>query len=118
MSEYNDRISEFLQSYIKFPKYFFTESGNLTEEGIKSGVIFLLKGHVFNSKEEIQEEASKNNDYVSDNRFVVVTKNGSNIIYADKDTGIMYFFHKSYDAGEMSVMLDKDGKSLIWKGKQ
>lgn len=58
-------------------------------------------------------------DCVSDNRFLVVTDNiegtGGNEIFADRETGVMYFYHQSGYAGGLTVMLDKDGKPLIWE---
>lgn len=59
-------------------------------------------------------------DCVSDNRFLVVTDNvngtDENEIFADRETGVMYFYHQCGCAGGLTVMLDKDGKPLIWEG--
>ena len=38
-------------------------------------------------------------------------------VYYHKDTKVMYVFSKGrYNAGNMTVMLDADGKPLLWEG--
>ena len=37
-------------------------------------------------------------------------------IYVDKETGVMYLFVKNGYGGGLTVMVDEDGKPLIWKG--
>lgn len=55
-------------------------------------------------------------DVQTDARFVVVVMQGSNVVYADTETGVMYYFHKGGYGGGMSVMVDADGNPLIWDG--
>ena len=38
-------------------------------------------------------------------------------IYVDKETGVMYLFVKNGYGGGLTVMVDEDGKPLIWDGK-
>lgn len=59
MDEYIDLISEFFQEYVRFPKVFYTECGNLTDAGIRAAAVYLLKEHVFNSPEDMREQAMK-----------------------------------------------------------
>lgn len=49
-------------------------------------------------------------------RFAIAVSEGDNDIYVDTYTGVMYFYHKQGKSGGMSVMLDKNGKPLIWRG--
>lgn len=37
-------------------------------------------------------------------------------IYVDNETGVMYLFVKDGYGGGLTVMVDKDGKPLIWEG--
>lgn len=55
-------------------------------------------------------------DVQTDDRFVVVVEQGSNVVYADTETGVMYYFHKRGYGGGLSVMVDADGNPLIWDG--
>lgn len=50
----------------------------------------------------------------NDDRFVIVFNEGLNRIYTDTETGVMYFYHMNGYGGGLSVMLDTDGKPLIW----
>lgn len=49
-------------------------------------------------------------------RFAIAVSEGRNDIYVDTYTGVMYFYHDGGDSGGMSVMLDQNGKPLIWGG--
>lgn len=53
-------------------------------------------------------------DVETGDRFVVVVSQGTNAVYADTETGVMYYFHKSGYGGGMTVMVDADGNPLIW----
>lgn len=53
-------------------------------------------------------------DVETGERFVVVVTQGANTVYADTETGVMYYFHKSGYGGGMTVMVDADGNPLIW----
>ena len=59
MDEYADLISAFFQEYVRFPKVFYTDCGNLTDSGIKSAASYLLKEKVFGSPEDMREQAMK-----------------------------------------------------------
>lgn len=48
-------------------------------------------------------------------RFIVVYSDLSNAIYADKETNVLYFWHLDGYAGGLSVMLDENGKPLLWE---
>lgn len=47
-------------------------------------------------------------------RFIVVYSDFSNTIYADKETNVLYFWHSGGYSGGLSVMLDENGKPLLW----
>lgn len=49
-------------------------------------------------------------------RFVVAIAEGGNTVYVDTETGVMYLFRKEGYEGGMTVMVDADGKPLIWEG--
>ena len=59
--------------------------------------------------------ASSGNETTSD-RFVKVYSDGSNRIYVDSETNVMYFWHCGGYSGGLSVMLDKNGDPLLWGG--
>ena len=50
-----------------------------------------------------------------DNRFKKIYKQsmGSMEIWVDKETGVNYLYRQSGYAGGMTVLLDKEGKSII-----
>jgi hypothetical protein len=50
------------------------------------------------------------------NNFIIVGKSDDILIIAHKETGVMYLFCKDYGGfGGATVMVDADGKPLIWK---
>lgn len=59
--------------------------------------------------------ASKSNNMETSDRFIVVYSDFSNKIYADKETNVLYFWHCGGYSGGLSVMLDKNGKPLLWE---
>ena len=38
------------------------------------------------------------------------------VILVDRTTRVMYFFHKRYNAGGLTLMVDADGNPLIYDG--
>ena len=36
-------------------------------------------------------------------------------IFVDRETGVCYYWYKGYNAGGLTVMLDENGKPLIWE---
>lgn len=59
--------------------------------------------------------ASKSNNIETSNRFIVVYSDFSNKIFADTETNVLYFWHKGGYAGGLSIMLDENGKPLLWE---
>ena len=58
-----------------------------------------------------------------EDRFIEIRTDDSEIeswtdIYVDKETGVMYLFVKNGYGGGLTVMVDKDGKPLIWEGAE
>ena len=49
-------------------------------------------------------------------RFVKVYQLSSNSIYVDSETGVMYYWHSGGYSGGLTVMVDENGKPLIWEG--
>ena len=54
------------------------------------------------------------NTETTDRFIVVYSDNFSNAIYADKETNVLYFWHFGGYSGGLSVMLDENGKPLLW----
>ena len=55
------KVSRFLESYITIPKepYFYKQNGNLTGQGIKSCINFLISKGVFANVNDIKTQAFK-----------------------------------------------------------
>lgn len=56
-----------------------------------------------------------------EDRFIEIRTDDSAIgswtdIYVDKETGVMYLFVKNGYGGGLTVMVDENGKPLIWEG--
>ena len=49
-------------------------------------------------------------------RFYLAIDGLYNDVYVDKETGVMYFYRKKGYSGGLTVMVDEDGKTLIWEG--
>jgi len=64
MQTFDNNITDFFQEYIRFPKEFYTESGNLTDKAINLAAAMLLREHVFESKEEMKATALKDFDVI------------------------------------------------------
>lgn len=47
-------------------------------------------------------------------RFITVYSDFCNTIYADKETNVLYFWHFGGYSGGLSVMVDENGKPLLW----
>lgn len=59
----------------------------------------------------------------AEDRFIEIRTDDSAIvsltdIYVDKETGVMYLFVKNGYGGGLTVMVDENGKPLIWKGEK
>lgn len=52
----------------------------------------------------------------SGERFFLAIDGLYNDVYVDKETGVMYFYRKKVNSGGLTVMVDADGKPLIWEG--
>lgn len=60
-------------------------------------------------------EAKVENDN-SGERFYRAIEGWYNDVLVDKETGVMYFYRKEGYSGGLTVMVDEDGKPLIWEG--
>lgn len=58
--------------------------------------------------------ASKSNNMETSDRFIIVYSDFCNTIYADKETNVLYFWHFGGYSGGLSVMVDENGKPLLW----
>lgn len=58
--------------------------------------------------------ASKSNNMEISDRFITVYSDFCNTIYADKETNVLYFWHFGGYSGGLSVMVDENGKPLLW----
>ncbi|WOC33447.1 MULTISPECIES: hypothetical protein [Caproicibacterium] len=59
MSNYDDLVSDFFESYVKSPRSGYTKEGNFTEEVITAAAKLLLNEKVFESEQEMKKEALK-----------------------------------------------------------
>lgn len=61
---------------------------------------------------------NSNTEYENENnkRFRKVYSAFSNAIYVDSETNVMYFWHYGGYSGGLTVMVDENGKPLIWEG--
>lgn len=56
----------------------------------------------------------------TDNRFILIYNQSSNDgfrIYYDKKTKVMYLVSDIYKGGGITVLVDKDGKPLLYEGE-
>ena len=51
-------------------------------------------------------------------RIIRVYHDFPTAIYVDAKTGVMYFWVKEGYAGDLEVMVDADGKPLLWEGNK
>lgn len=53
-----------------------------------------------------------------DKRFVTIENSGAYLIVADRETGVMYAVSNGgYNCGTFTLLVDEDGKPLIWDGE-
>ena len=49
--------------------------------------------------------------------MVAVEKTQDFIIYVHKETKVMYLYENRYNRGGITIMLDENGKPLLWDGE-
>lgn len=77
---------------------------------IAVGVTLLMSGCSQHETEKNQQE---------ENRLIVIDRcSNSYRIYVDKETMVMYLRTKQGYGEALCVMVDADGKPLLWKGEQ
>lgn len=54
----------------------------------------------------------------SDYRFILVHNEGDLKIYCDKKTKVMYLVKSIYKGGGITLLVDADGKPLLYEGEQ
>ena len=59
---------------------------------------------------------NSNTEYENNRRFRKVYSDFKNSIYVDSETNVMYFWHSGGYSGGLTVMVDENGKPLIWEG--
>lgn len=52
----------------------------------------------------------------SEERFYCAIGGANNRVYVDRETDVMYFYRKQGYSGGLTVMVDENGKPLIWEG--
>ena len=63
------------------------------------------------------KDVTISNNYAENERFIQIYKQSSNDafrIYYDKETKVMYLISDIYKGGGITVLVDKDGKPLIY----
>lgn len=69
------------------------------------------------TKESIAEAQEEAKQLEMEARFFVPTMNtGIGNIIVDRKTGVCYYWRKFMNAGGMTVLVDTDGKPMIWEG--
>lgn len=66
------------------------------------------------------KDATIQNVNATDNRFILIYNQSSNDgfrIYYDKKTKVMYLVSDIYKGGGITVLVDKDGKPLLYEEK-
>lgn len=58
-----------------------------------------------------------NSEGFNSERFFTVNTNECTKIYVDKETRVMYMFVKMGYGGGLTVMVDENGKPLLWEGE-
>lgn len=61
------------------------------------------------------ESESEPYDINTTDRFIRVYGDFNNAIYVDKETNVLYLWHCGGYSGGLSVMLDENGKPLLWE---
>lgn len=74
-------------------------------------LLFLLTVSTFSGCSETEVENDNSGE-----RFYRAIDGLYNDVYVDKETGVMYFYRKKGNSGGLTVMVDEDGKPLIWEG--
>lgn len=66
------------------------------------------------------KDVTMQNVNATDNRFIQIYNQSSNDgfrIYYDKKTKVMYLVSDIYKGGGITVLVDKDGKPLLYEGE-
>jgi hypothetical protein len=57
---------------------------------------------------------SADSDEIEEKRIKVVSREGQRYIFVDTETNVMYLYVRTGYSGGLTVMLDADGKPMIW----
>lgn len=57
---------------------------------------------------------TKTDNTETSDRFIVVYSDSGDKIFVDTKTNVLYFWHYGGYSGGLSVMLDENGKPLLW----
>ena len=69
------------------------------------------------TKESIAKAQAEAKQQKAEERFFTPDINtGEGWITVDRETGVCYYFQKFMNAGGMTVLVDADGKPVIWEG--
>jgi hypothetical protein len=70
----------------------------------------LIVGYIFKDISVTESEA------YTDDRFVKIQSWGNNFVMVDKETGVQYYaFSIAYGGGGITVLVDADGKPLLYE---
>lgn len=71
------------------------------------------------TKEQIAAAREEREQQKAEERFFEPNINtGKGWIIVDRETGVCYYFRKFMNAGGMTVLVDADGKPVIWEGEK
>lgn len=63
------------------------------------------------------KDVTISNNYAENGRFIQIYNQSSMRIYYDKETKVMYLISDIYKGGGITVLVDKDGKPLLYRGE-
>lgn len=59
--------------------------------------------------------SEQKSDNTETDRFIEVYSDLTNKIFVDTETNVLYFWHYGGYSGGLSVMVDENGKPLLWE---
>lgn len=63
---------------------------------------------------EQKPDSMKSDNTETTTRFIVVYSDFDDKIFVDTETNVLYFWHYGGYSGGLSVMVDENGKPLLW----
>ena len=78
------------------------------------GLVLMIVFAFIGCSEQKSDNTETDNTETTD-RFIKVYSDSTNRIFVDTETNVLYFWHYGGYSGGLSVMVDENGKPLLWK---